>query len=564
MSYINLNPGSCQACYRCVRECPVKAIEFKQDKATIIEKSCILCGKCIEVCPQKAKSIASELPQVIDALKENKPLYASVAPSYKGYFDMDFETLRAKLISIGFADAQETAIGASEVNKQQFLLMKETNIIINSACPSVVHLIERHYPSLRKYLAPIVSPMMAHGKLIKDNANSETVFFGPCISKKSEASDPHCGNFIKNVLGFHELNSLLENATVQSVEPSKLRFQEEARLYPTPGGIIASMKALPVPSSFTYISTDSAADVISFFKKLEKSDKNGELDTQKLFIEANICKGACMGGPVFRIDAIDTHIQRNQLKTKVHSNCDLDLYIEKDPALHRNYFDKSIPSIIHSEELILDVLRQIGKYKKEDELNCGTCGYNTCRDKAKAVLDGKADLRMCLPFFRKKAENLSSTIIENSPNGIVALSRERFVMDINPTAAEIYAVDPLDIVGGIIPELYDDPMFEQAIHAKILLKKNISLKILGNEKIIEKTLIYIEEYDSFVAFIKDLTPEELHKRKILEMRTSTASVTQEVIEKQMRVVQEIASLLGETAAETKLALNKLKESIVEE
>lgn len=566
MSYINLNPGSCQACYRCVRECPVKAIEFKEDKATIIEKACILCGRCIEVCPQKAKSIASELNQVKAILKEGRPIYASVAPSYKGFFNMDFQTLRTQLISIGFTEVEETAIGASEINKQQLLLMKENPILITSACPSVVHLVERHFPALRKYLVPLVSPMMAHGRLIKEATNGDTVFFGPCISKKSELSDPQSGGFIKNVLGFHELKTLLEDidAKERLIPDSNRVFQGEARLYPTPGGIISSMKALPIPSDFTYISVDSPEDVISFFKELTALDFEDKLSQDKLFIEANICKGACMGGPVFKINHIDTHIQRNRLKTAVHPNCDLDLYIETDPVLNRSYFDKSIPKIPHSEDLILDVLRQIGKYTPEEELNCGTCGYNTCRDKAEAVLDGKADIHMCLPFFRKKAENLSSTIIENSPNGIVALSRERLVMDINPTAAEIYAVDPLEIIGGIIPELYDDPMFEQAIDTKTLLRKNLSLTILGKEKIIEKTLIYIEEYDSYVAFIKDLTPEELHKRKIHEMRTSTARVTQEVIEKQMRVVQEIASLLGETAAETKLALNKLKETIVED
>ena len=211
---------------------------------------------------------------------------------------------------------------------------------------------------------------------------------------------------------------------------------------------------------------------------------------------------------------------------------------------------------------ITAILAQMGKHRPEDELNCGTCGYLTCRSKAEAVFYGKADIKMCLPFFRKKAENFSNVIIEHSPNGIVALDRDHFVVDINPMAAKIYKVDESEIIGGIIPELYDDDSFDMARESKSPVMQNLKLKILDMEIYIEKTMVYIEEHDTFVAFIKDTSAEELHKEQILKMRIHTADVTQNVIEKQMRVVQEIASLLGETAAETKLALNNLKETIV--
>ncbi|WP_036931401.1 [Fe-Fe] hydrogenase large subunit C-terminal domain-containing protein [Proteocatella sphenisci] len=586
MSYINLNPGSCQACYRCIRECPVKSIQFKDDNATIIENECILCGKCIEVCPHQAKFIQSELYNVQALIASGKKVIASVAPSYKAWSETSFEHLREQLLDLGFADAQETVIGASMVNHDYIRLMKEGSmpVIITSACPSVVMLIERHYPSLIGLIAPTLSPMMAHAKLIRrTQEDPHVVFIGPCISKKYEPSDILLSGYIDNVLTFDEIDSWLGAETAS--EPGKMKSQSDnkdsgsplvnglmdtsVRLYPRSRGVIDSLEAIEPFDGYLSIAIDGARDCIDMFSYLDECIRSGNMAEDKLFIEANICKGACMNGPIFKIAKKRTVFASSRLSKKAEPHDMLardmlardidDIY---DISLERQYLNRKPAVKEPTTDEITAILAQMGKHRPEDELNCGTCGYLTCKSKAEAVFLGKADIKMCLPFFRKKAENFSNVIIEHSPNGIVALDRDHFVVDINPMAASIYKVDESEIIGGIIPELYDDDSFDLSRQTGAPVMQNLKLNILDMEIYVEKTMVYIKEHDTFVAFIKDTSAEELHKDHIMNMRIHTADVTQNVIEKQMRVVQEIASLLGETAAETKLALNNLKETIV--
>ena len=581
MSYINLNPGSCQACYRCIRECPVKSIQFKDDKATIIESECILCGKCIEVCPHKAKFIQSELYQVQTLIASGKKVIASVAPSYKAWSESGFENLRDRLLDLGFSDAQETAVGASMVNHDYSRIIREGKmpVIITSACPSVVMLIERHYPRVIELIAPTLSPMMAHAKLIREmHEDAHVVFIGPCISKKYEPSDILLSGYIDNVLTFDEIDSWISSELASGrgrmrshiddpgfsgSDVSGLR-DSSTRIYPRSRGVIDSMAVTEPFADYLPVAIDGARDCIDMFAYLDECLRTGNMPQEKLFIEANICKGACMNGPIFKIARKRTVFASHRLSKapEKHDRAfsgDESIY---EITLERQYLNRKSVVKQPQPDDITAILAQMGKHRPEDELNCGTCGYLTCRSKAEAVFYGKADIKMCLPFFRKKAENFSNVIIEHSPNGIVALDRDHFVVDINPMAAKIYKVDESEIIGGIIPELYDDDSFDMARESKSPVMQNLKLKILDMEIYIEKTMVYIEEHDTFVAFIKDTSAEELHKEQILKMRIHTADVTQNVIEKQMRVVQEIASLLGETAAETKLALNNLKETIV--
>lgn len=569
MSYINLNPGSCQACYKCIRECPVKSIQFKDDKATIIEQECILCGKCIEVCPQKAKFIQSELEEVKQILFKGQKVILSLAPSYKAWFDDDFETIASKLVDIGFYDVQETAIGANLVNHDYIRLMKEGHmpVMISSACPSIVMLIERHFPSLLYMLTPTLSPMMAHAKLIKEYyTDVHVIFAGPCISKKYEPSDIFSSGYVDNVLTFDELEILIKELPKKSSSENNFIGMDEpaARMYPRSSGIIDSISKIAPFEGYMPIAIDGAKDCIDMFTYLEECVKLKKMPEDKLFIEANICKDACMNGPLFKINKRRTVFARHKLsdKKEAHDESNPINSYAKIISINRQYLNRKQKVQKPTEDDIVNILTQMGKHHIEDELNCGTCGYPTCRSKAEAVFYGKADVRMCLPFFRKKAENFSNVIIEHSPNGIVALDKDHFVVDINPRAAEIYKVDPVEIVGGVIPELYDDDSFDRARNEGIPIRENLKLHILDMEIYIEKTMVYIAEHDTFVAFIKDTSAEELHKEQIMKMRIHTADVTQNVIEKQMRVVQEIASLLGETAAETKLALNNLKETIL--
>ncbi len=184
MSVIQLNEGSCVNCYKCIRECPIKAIEFKDGRANIIEDECILCGTCVLTCPQGAKVVKNEVPSVKQLIEEGRKVYVTLAPSWVGWFDCSFAQLSAALKKIGFAGVEETAIGAAEVSREYASLMQNgyMNSIIATACSSVVMLIERHFPELIKMLAPISSPMMAHARIMREMyGDIKVVFLGPCL-----------------------------------------------------------------------------------------------------------------------------------------------------------------------------------------------------------------------------------------------------------------------------------------------------------------------------------------------------------------------------------------------
>nr|WP_243164473.1 MULTISPECIES: (Fe-S)-binding protein [Oscillospiraceae] len=214
---------------------------------------------------------------------------------------------------------------------------------------------------------------------------------------------------------------------------------------------------------------------------------------------------------------------------------------------------------IPTEEEIRAILAQIGKTSPEQELNCGGCGYETCRDKAIAVYRGKADVNMCLPYLREKAENISSTVIQHSPNGTIALTEELEVLDLNPAAEEMMGLRRESAVGQIIPEFFGDDTFDRARESGRPAMKNEV--VVGEGVSVEETVIYIRENRMFIVFMKDMTAENENKKKLEGLRMHTVDTAQKVIDKQMRVAQEIASLLGETTAETKVALTSLKKSM---
>lgn len=193
MSVIKLNTKSCQSCYKCIRECPLKAIEFRDNLAQVIPGECVLCGRCVECCPQNARILQDDTQKVQELLSSGKPVYLTLAPSWKGWWKgKDFRAVSTALKKLGFAGVEETAIGAAAVSREYGLLMQERKMknIIATACPSVVMLVERHYPELIKYLAPVSSPMMAHAKLMRETyGDIKVVFAGPCLSKMEETSD---------------------------------------------------------------------------------------------------------------------------------------------------------------------------------------------------------------------------------------------------------------------------------------------------------------------------------------------------------------------------------------
>lgn len=561
MSIVQLKEGNCQNCYKCIRNCPVKSIEFKNGNAAVIEKECILCGECIACCPQNTKYARNDVGQVKALLSSPQPVAVSLAPSWKAYYeDVDFEQMSGVLKELGFSYVEETAIGASKVSEEYDVLLDEAKMknIIFTACSSVVMLVERHYPSLIPYLAPVSSPMMAHARLMREcYGDIRVVFIGPCYSKKNEASDPLAGGLVNNAITFEELDGWLTERQLSfddgcADDTATGVRDHKARIYPTACGILETLKS--EDRSYRRIAIDGVEECMELFRAMEEG-------LSGLAVEANICKGSCIGGPVMRKKGKHVFVARQYIDD-AQKPYDLHYAVTADKEMShpRAFTDRRGEEKMPTEEQIRAILEKTGKYTPEQELNCGSCGYNSCREKAIAVFQGKADINMCLPFFRERAENISNTILANSPNAIFAIDSNLFVQDLNETAERMFGIRRQDYLNMPVSEFIADELFEKAGKSDQPVIEKVRLR---DDLIVEETIISIPQHKIYVAFIKDITADELSELELAKMREHTIEVAQNVIDKQMRVAQEIASLLGETTAETKVALTKLKKSMEE-
>ena len=289
---LKLKKSNCKDCYKCIRNCPVKSIRFSGGQAHIIANDCILCGRCFVVCPQGAKEIVNDTEKVRVMINGDAPVYASLAPSFiANYEGVGIESMRKALQQLGFADVEETAIGATMVKREYDRILREEDreILISSCCHSVNLLIRKYFPSLLKYLADVVTPMHAHCMDIKRrHPEAKTVFIGPCVAKKDEAEES--GGVVDAALTFEELTQWLkaENITLEKeIIPND---ESLARFFPTSGGILKTMKQ-DAPG-FTYMVIDGPENCISALKDI----KHGKLS--HCFIEMSICSGSCVCGPV--------------------------------------------------------------------------------------------------------------------------------------------------------------------------------------------------------------------------------------------------------------------------
>lgn len=289
-SVLNLKKSNCKNCHRCIRKCPVKAIRFTGHQAHIISDECILCGQCFVVCPQNAKEIIDDRERVSVMLQGKAPVIASVDPSfYACWTDCGINSVRSALKELGFTDAEETAIGATIVKREYERLLREQeqDIIITSSCASLNLLIEKHFPELRQYLAPVVSPMIAHAMDIKRRMpEAKVVFIGPCVARKQEFE----GTAVDAVLTFEEFDQMRISANIEITPEFGESFQGRARSFPVTGGILKSMD---IPDTgYQCIATNGPKNCMNALNDI----KNGNI--HKCFIELAICDGSCIDGPI--------------------------------------------------------------------------------------------------------------------------------------------------------------------------------------------------------------------------------------------------------------------------
>ena len=551
---LGLKKTNCKSCHKCIRNCAVKSIRFTAGQAHIVEDECILCGRCFAVCPQDAKVIASDMEKVRIMLQTGT-VYASIAPSFAAsYPGVGIDALEDALKKLGFAGAEETAVGATIVKKEYERILDEEkpNILVSSCCSSINLMLRKYYPETLFTLAPVITPMQAHCRDIKRrHPESKTVFIGPCISKKAEAAEEDA---VDAVLMFDEFNRWLREEGIELSRREDIRKGGRARVFPTAGGIIETMDKNP---EYTYVAVDGVKKCMDVLDEI----KEGRL--HNCFIEMSACEGSCADGPI--LDKMKNTPAQNYLQVV--------RYAEKEDFAVEKYAKEEIAAVYEPSELeaeqpseaeIKAMLLKMNKLSKEDELNCGSCGYCTCREKAIAIIQGKAEISMCLPYMLSQMENLSDSVVANFPDAILVLNDELEIQKINPKAKKILRIrDENDVMGEHIGRLLDPEPFEMVM----LKKKDLmyeQLYLAEYECYVEQTIIYNREGHQFICILCDITADMALKEKKLANQNQAFEIANDMAKKQLKIVQSIASLLGETTADTLIALEHLKETIADD
>ncbi|AEG60740.1 [Fe-Fe] hydrogenase large subunit C-terminal domain-containing protein [Desulforamulus ruminis] len=554
--------AKCRDCYRCVRICNLKAIRINSsDKgklhAQVMDELCVHCGQCILACPQEAKKPVSDLKQVKKLLAEGKPVTAMVAASFVSALPLkDPRILPALLKELGFAKVQETSTGAGLVT-EKYLALGFRKPMLVSYCPVIVNLIELHYPELIPLLAPIVSPMIAHGLVIKSHDPEATVvYIGPCAAKRDEARLLDQQNVVDYFLGFNELWEMVEEKKIAVDRLSTSDFDDfspcQGRIYPVEGGMVWTVAQELREAGESFITMSGLDSCLEFIQHLSKN----EITNPPKLMELWACKGGCVNGPLSLCREESLFMRQRRLLeyySAYGAECN-----EPKPLnlnLSRSFKNRKINLPLPTEEEIKAILAKTGKVTPAQEFNCGNCGYNSCRDKAVAVFQGKAELEMCIPYMRKRAESVSNLVMAAMPNGIIVINKNLDIIEINPAAEKLFNCSASSVVGQRILAVLPASNFLKVIQSGEMLNLTGSYPELG---IVTKEIIFpVKKTDVVVGIFIDVTVDKRQQEQYDLIKSQTIQQAQEVIEKQMMVAQEIAGLLGEATAETKVQLSKL-------
>ncbi len=567
-------PTECQDCYKCVRQCPVKAIRVEQGHALIMPELCIICGKCVINCPAKAKRVRDDIPKAKTCVSVKEKVIASLAPSFISDFpECSVAQLITAIKKLGFFGVSETAIGADLVSAQitnDITKAKQNpdaqRLFLSSACPTTVEYIKHVMPDYTPFITDRSSPLLAHARFLKEYFGEKTtvIFIGPCLSKKREAD---VFNEIEASISFEDLRKWFAE---ESIDPSKIKADTseahfipfraaKGTLYPVDGGMIASMKRYDNLEGVRAMSVTGVEEFTSTLAGLHK-----EKLPEPLFIEMLACPGGCINGPACTTSR-STAIKRVNLVDYAQSAPER---LEKDITDVSRDLTGTVPVVAFrnetiNEEKIQNALRSVGKYSKADELNCAGCGYDTCRDFVQAMLEKRAEKTMCVSYMKKLAQKKANGLVQAIPSGVVIVNRDLKIVECNPNFAHL--------MGNDISEMYEaKPGLEGADLSKItdfsrffedVLSKNgpdvIEREVRSGKKIFHVSVFVIEKEEFAGGVIEDITAPQIQKTRVIKQ-------AQKVITKNLSVVQKIAFLLGENAADTESMLNSIIESFSDE
>jgi transcriptional regulator with PAS, ATPase and Fis domain/iron only hydrogenase large subunit-like protein len=402
----------CRKCYACVRNCPVKAIRVKEDHAEVIYERCIGCGKCIRVCSQQAKVIADCIEETRRLLAGPDPVVAVLGCSFPAFFnDIRPGQLVTGLKRLGFGEIHEGASGVELLREEYARLAAAPNDLplISTHCPTIVDLIERHYPELLRNLMGLVSPMVAVGRHIKGRHAGpvRVIYISSCIAGKFEIESEAVAGAIDVVLTYRELNRMLKEEAVDMTRLGETPFDglapKTGRIFPVAGG---PFQAFGISNDFfnpEFVATEGEENALEVIKDLAAGRITPRL------VDVRFCSGGCIGGPG-KNNRLTTFSKRNLIH-RYYQSQDIPyqtaphyLPVTPRPDLQRRFMNKAKRLKVPSGESIRQILQATNKFVQRDELNCGACGYPTCREHAVAVYQGLAEGEMCLPYSVKRLE----------------------------------------------------------------------------------------------------------------------------------------------------------------
>jgi iron only hydrogenase large subunit-like protein len=552
--------AECQDCYKCVRQCPTKAINVLNGNASIIEERCVLCGTCVQACPVGAKHVRNDIHRAQHLLRRKDKVVVSLAPSFISEFtDMTQEQLIGALKKLGFYGVSETALGAQEVSAHVAKKMQQPDvgIQISTACPTVVQMVQKYYPQHAELLTDLYSPVLAHSVYLRKIYGDDIsiVFLGPCIAKKSEADE------FENLL---DLSLTFEGVRLwfaqEGIDPTALAQNsdnnfiperaEEGALYPIDGGMISSVKAQCSVSDSTYMAFSGMEEIDAFLSSLDDAPQ------QPLFLELLACKGGCVNGPRTTCKKATAFKRLNVLDFATTDNDALPRPISY--SIENKFDSKAVKDEHFDEEAIRETLKKIGKNSINDELNCSGCGYDSCRDFVAAILDGKAERDMCVSYMRELAHKKANALIKAMPSGVVIVDEHLRVVECNRNFSRILGED-VELVYDAKPGMKGANLqkllsfsthFQNVLESgEDMLNKNIDIE----DRILNGSIFTIEKNRIVGGVFQDITAPAIQKEQII-------SKTKEVIEKNLSTVQQIAYLLGENASETEVLLDSITQS----
>ena len=546
----------CQDCHKCIRECPVKAIRVEDGYARVVSELCIMCGNCVLACPHDAKQVRDDLPDAKALLTSGRRVIASLAPSFVAQFSgVHPAQLIHALKRLGFFAVSETALGAQQVSASSYALMhsEPKQIWISSACPVVVDFIAKYHPECQPHLSEVLSPLLTHCKMLREHYGDDiaTVFIGPCIAKKKEAEQHP--ELLDVVLTFEDLDRWLteEKIHLEEIDPTpEDRFQpqeaQEGALYPIDGGMVPGVAGNREANSLQFMSFSGIANVEQALKSIPEWHPE-----HNIFFELTACAGSCVNGPKA---ARSTSVARRRYDILSYAKPAARLPRKPSLGIAGHYDAAPVARTEYSELQLSEAMRTVGKYSAEDELNCGGCGYDSCRDFARALLDHNAERMMCATYTRKLAQKKANALLRKMPSAVVIVNEDLKIIESNERFTRLFATDAgqsTDMEGSALSVVVPfSNLFKRVLESG---KDIVGHDIRYQRSILNTSIFTIEPHAVMCGIFQDITQPIFQKEQIIGR-------AREVIQKNLKTVQQIAYLLGENAADSEITLNSIVSS----